>query len=120
MIKHWIETSEIIYYKRYVDDIVIIFNHNKITEDSNTKHINNIHKFLEFKQTEEEHNTINYLDLHIHRNDNSIELGIYRKPTQLDITIHFISSHPLQHKLAAYSLYIYRLLSTPITELAKQ
>jgi hypothetical protein len=62
--------------------------------------MNNLHKYVEFRQTEE-HNTINYLDLRIHRNDNNIQIGIYRKPTQSDTTIHFTSNHPLQHILAA-------------------
>jgi hypothetical protein len=119
-IKHWIETEEIIYYKTYVDDIFIIFNRNKIIEDSITKRMKNLHKFLEFKQTVEEHNTINHLDRHIHRNNNNIQLGIYRKPIQSDTNIHFASKHPLQHQLAAYSFYIHRLLPTPITESAKQ
>ena len=61
----------------------------------------------------------NNLDLHIHRND-SIQLGIYRKHTQSDTTIYFTSNHPLQQKLAAYNFYINRLLSTPITDQAKQ
>ena len=49
-IKHWMETNELIYYKRYVDDI-IIFDKSKITEDLITQHKNSLHKFLEFKQT---------------------------------------------------------------------
>ena len=81
--------------------------------------MNNIHKHLEFKLTEEENKIINYLYLYICRNNN-IQLGIYRKPTQTDNTIHFTSNHPLQHKLAAYIFYINRLLSTPITEQARQ
>ena len=56
-----------------MDDIIIIFNQNKITENSITKHMNNLHKYMEFKQTEEEHNAINYLDLHIQRNNNNIQ-----------------------------------------------
>jgi hypothetical protein len=57
--------------------------------------MNNIYKHLEFKQTEEGNKTINYLHIHIHRNNN-IQPGIYRKPTQSDTTIHFTSNHPLQ------------------------
>ena len=68
IITHWIETNEIIYYKRYVDYIIIIFNQNKIKEESITRYMNNIHKHLEFKLTEEENKTINYSDLYIHRN----------------------------------------------------
>ena len=46
--------------------------------------MNNIHKHLEFKVTEEENKTINYLDLAIHRNNSNFQLGIYKKPAQTD------------------------------------
>jgi hypothetical protein len=53
-IRHWMENGEILYYIRYVDDILIIFDPNKTNEDSITNYMNNIHKYLEFKLTEEE------------------------------------------------------------------
>ena len=40
--------------------------------------MNNIHKYLEFKLTEEENNNITYLDLSSHRNNNDLQLGIHR------------------------------------------
>ena len=58
--------------------------------------MNNVDKHLEFKMSTEEHNITNYLDLSINRNTNNIELCIYRKPTYIDITIHFSSKHPRQ------------------------
>ena len=58
-VKHWMETNEIVYYKRYFVDITIIFNQYKTTEHTITKYMNNVHKHLEFKTTEEENNTIN-------------------------------------------------------------
>jgi hypothetical protein len=82
--------------------------------------MNNTDKHLEFKLPEEENNTIYYLDLSIHRNTNSIEIGIYRKTTHTDITIQFSSNHPLEHKLAAFNLYTNRMLTLPITKQAKQ
>lgn len=36
IIKLWMEIGEIIYYRRYVDGIIIIFDQNKINEDSIT------------------------------------------------------------------------------------
>jgi hypothetical protein len=121
MIKHWMETDEITYYRRYVDDI-IIFDQNIINEDVITNYMNNIHKHLEFKLTAEGNISISYLDLSIHRsnNNNHLHMGIYRKPTQTDTAVHFTSNHPLEHKLAAYKLYINRMLSTPITDQARQ
>jgi len=57
--------------------------------------MNFIHKYLEFKLTKEGKN-ITYLDLFIHRNNNDLHLGIHRKPTQTDTTIHFASNTLLE------------------------
>lgn len=46
MVKHWMEMHEIIHYRRYVDDITIIFNQNKINGDLITSYMNNTHKHL--------------------------------------------------------------------------
>jgi len=54
--------------------------------------MNNIHKYLEFKLTDEESNNIASLDLSIHRNNNDLHLDIHKKPTQTDTTIHFTST----------------------------
>jgi len=104
----------------YVDDISIIFDQNKADGKTILTQINNRDKHLEFKLLEEENNTINYLDLSIHRNTNSIDLGIYRKPTHTDIIIQFSSNHPYKHKLATFKVYANRLLVLPITKQAKQ
>jgi len=104
IVKHRKESSEIAYKRRYVDDIIIISDQNKIKEYSFTNYMNSMHKYLEFKLTEEENQNISYLYLSIHRKNN-LQLGIYRKPTQTDTTIHFTSDHPLEHKVAAYNFY---------------
>jgi hypothetical protein len=59
------------------------------------------------------HNRINNLDLAIYRNNSSIELGIYRKPTSTDTTIHVKSNHPYEHKIAAFNYYINRMSNSP-------
>ena len=117
--KHWLESEEITYYRRYVDDILIIYNINHTNEQKISQYINNIHKNLHFKPTNEEHNTISYLDLLIHRNDNNLDLSIYRKPTSTDICIHYLSNHPNKHKTAAFRYYIHRMQTLPITSVAK-
>ena len=45
-IRHWMENGEISYYRRHVDDIVIIFDQNKINEELITNYMNNIHTYL--------------------------------------------------------------------------
>jgi hypothetical protein len=101
-IKQWLENKETIYCKRYVDDILIIFDQNKTDGKRVMTHMNNKDKHLEFKLSEEE-NIINYPDLSIHRNTNNIDIGIYRKPIHTDVIIQFPSNHPLKHKIPAFN-----------------
>ena len=83
-VRHWIESKEIIYYKKCVDDIIIIFNHNKTNETAITSIMKNINEPLEFKATMEVNKSINYLDLTISKNINNMELSLYRnQPTQI-------------------------------------
>jgi hypothetical protein len=118
-LKHWLETQEICYYRRYVDDILIIYDRTKIDVNTIAHHLNNFNKDLTFIPTLEENNSINYLNLTIHRTTHNLQLGIYRKPTHTDTTIHFASTCPLQHKLAAYRFYINRMLTLSITNTEK-
>jgi hypothetical protein len=60
------------------------------------------------------------LDISFHRKNSHLHVGIHRKPTQTDTTIHFTSINPLEHKPAAYNFYINRMIALPITEKAKQ
>jgi hypothetical protein len=115
-VKQWLDNKHILYYKRYVDDILIIYDSNKINEHEIINQANNLDKHLQFKLNAEENNSITYLDLMIYKTSNSLELGIFRKPTSTDITIHFKSNHPLEHKLAAFNYYINRMLTLPITK----
>jgi hypothetical protein len=119
IVKHWLETKEIIYYRRYVDDILLMFDQQRTDIHTINSHMNNLRPDLDFTPTFEEQNTIKYLDLVIHRGAHHLQLEIYRKPTQTDTTMHFSSIHPLNQKLAAYSLYIDRMLTLPITHQAR-
>jgi len=87
-IRHWLENGEISYYRRYVDDIIIIFDQNKMNKELIINCMINIHKYLEFKLAEKKSNNITYLDFSSHRNNNDLLLGIHRKPKQTDTTKH--------------------------------
>jgi hypothetical protein len=119
-VKQWLDSKQILYYKRYVDDILIIYNQNKTNEQDISNHANNIDKHLQFKLSTEENNLINYIDFSIYRNNSNIELGIHRNPTSTDTTIHFSSNHPYEHKVAAFNYYVNRMLTLPITKQSKQ
>jgi hypothetical protein len=120
LIKHWLETQEILYYKRYVDDILIIYDSAKLNPDQVTDSFNHYNPDLHFTSTHETNNCINYLDLTITRAAHSLQLGIYRKPTNTDTTINYNSTHPIQHKLAAYRYYISRMVTLPISHTEKE
>ena len=115
-IKHLLEKQTIIFYNTYVDNIFIIYDSNNITINEIQQQTKRIHKNLEFKLTTENNNDIEYLDLLITRLQRKIDMDIFRKPTTRDITIHSTSNHPLEHKLAAYRYYLYRLNTFPLTE----
>ena len=79
-IKQFLEAKSIIFYVRYVDDILIIFDKTKISSQNINTHIN---------PTYEEHSSIYFLDLIIRRQYKKLEIDIYRKPTTTDTTIKF-------------------------------
>jgi hypothetical protein len=60
------------------------------------------------------------LDLTINRNINKFEINTFRKPTNADITIQHTSNHPRDHKLAAFTYYMNRMITLPITEKGKK
>ena len=96
------ESKEIVYYKRYVDDTVIIFDQNGTNERIVIHHINNIDRHLQFKISKEEDSITNYLDLSIHRIKNNVDIVIYRKPTCTGTAIQFSSNHQYERKLATF------------------
>jgi hypothetical protein len=92
-IKHWIEDISIMYYSRYVDDIVIIFNVKHSTEDTILNNMNSIHKSTEFKMTPER-----------------LQLDIFHKSTATSTMIHAQSNH------IAYRYYVQCLQKIPLSE----
>jgi hypothetical protein len=95
-LKHLLEGKKIIYYNRYVDDIFIIYDQNKI------KQFKAQHRELQFTLNEEVNNQIEYLDLKLTNEEGQLEIGMYRKPTMTDVTINNNSCHPREHKMAPY------------------
>jgi len=52
-VKQWLDSRQILYYKRYVDDILIIYNQDKTKEQDILNHAINIDKHLQFKMSTE-------------------------------------------------------------------
>jgi hypothetical protein len=66
---------------------------------------------LNFTQEIEQHITINYLDLTIHKTPTNVKISIYTKPTFTDTIVSYTSNHPTQHKYAAVR-FLYNHLNT--------
>lgn len=108
--------NNIIYWHRYVDDILVLFDGTERQLTQLHNYINTIHHNIKFTMEKESNKTINFLDISIQNKDQQHIFKIYRKPTQTDHTIHNSSNHPYQHKLAAYNHMINRLNNIPMSK----
>jgi hypothetical protein len=113
-IKHLTDTKILSFYTRYVDDILLIYDSTHANQDNILQYINTIHSNIQLSLTLESNIGVNFLDLSITRNPTHFSIGTYRKPTTTDTTINFLSNHPLEHKMAAYSFLIRRMLTLPL------
>jgi len=114
-LKHILESKHIIFYTRYVDDILMIYNTKYTTPETIHQHINKTHPNLQFTPSHEHKNNISFLDLLLIRQPDKIEIDIYRKPTTTDTTINYTSNQPKEHKMAAYRYMTNRMTSLPLT-----
>ena len=100
---------KVINYFRYVDNILIIFDHSQSSFQAILADVNTLHPNLQFTTETEENNAVNYLAMTIHRTPSSWKTAFYRKPTYTDTIIPYTSNHPSQHKYAAFKFLCYRL-----------
>jgi hypothetical protein len=116
LIKHLLDSKSIIFYARYVDDILINYDSSHTNPNEITQYANTIHNNTQVNPTPENAGQINFLDLTITRKTTNLEIDIFRKPTTTNTTINYLSNHPLEQKLAAYRYYIERMYSLPSTK----
>jgi hypothetical protein len=108
--------NKIVFYHRYVDDTIVLFDGTKRQLKMLGSFLNNLHKNLKFTLEEENNKSLNFLDLTISRTADKLQFKIYRKPTTSSQTIHNESHHPQSHKLAAYHSFVSRLLAIPMSD----
>lgn len=104
----------ILYWYRYVDDILLLFDGTDRQLSNMHNYLNKIHPNIKFTIEKEIHKSINFLDLTIFNQNQSHSFKIFRKPTQTNHTIHKSSHHPYQHKIAAYNHMLNRLNTIPM------
>jgi hypothetical protein len=84
--------------------------------DKMQTYLDHIHKNLKLTPTFEDNTQINFLDILITRKKNDLSIDIYRKPTTTDITVNYLSNHPMEQKVAAYHFYINRMIKFPLNK----
>jgi len=115
-IKHLIDSKNLNFYSRYVDDILIVYDSMRITPENILQYTDTIHSSIQLNPTQETNGSICLMGLSITRKATCLEIDIYHKPTVTDTTINFLSNYPLEHKLAAYRSLIRRMLTLPLRE----
>jgi len=108
----------IIVYKRYVDDICLIWGGNEQELAAFLNFINTLHYNINFNLEREVNQCLPFLDLLLCRKEDHISLEVYRKPTATDNVIQFDSLSPGQHKFAAFNSLFYRLFKLPLSNAA--
>ena len=105
---HLTHRHRIIIYFRYADDIFLIFDPNHTNIQTILDDFNTLHPRLLFTADVDRDNTINYLDISIHRTPNNLKTSIH---TFTDTIMPYTSNHPTQHKYAAVKFLFNRLNS---------
>lgn len=107
--------DKITFWNRFVDDTLVIINSANTTMDDMLNIVNTLHPKLNFTAELEVNNALNFLDLTISRNDNTLKYNIFRKATTTSHTISNTSNHPGMHKRASFQHMIHRALTTPLS-----
>lgn len=108
---------KILFYFRYVDDILLLFDGPLTEIHSFLSFMNSLHPAILFTMEIEQNRSINFLDLTIQRTySNSFTFSIFHKPTTTDSIIPYSSNHPPQHKFAFFHSAFHRLLSLPLSQ----
>lgn len=100
------------YWRRYVDDVFVIIKKGEIQDLLNL--LNSQFDSIKFTVEREENRRLPFLDLMLTRNNNRIDISVYRKPTSTDRYITYNSFTSYQHKLAAFNSMTYRLCKLPL------
>ena len=97
----WLDNCPInfrpVYYKRYVDDIFMLFDDAKHVNKF-MRYLNSRHPNIEFSKDEELDGKISFLDISITKNQGKFETSIYRKETFSGVYSNFHSFIPLEYK----------------------
>lgn len=99
-----------IFYRRYIDDIFVMFtsgDHVELFADF----MNKCHPNIKFTFEKEENKIMPFLDFEFSRNGTQIESSVYRKPTFTGVYTHFESLIPIQYKRGLILTLLFRIFN---------
>mgnify|MGYP002831391982 CR=1 FL=1 len=116
IIERHIKNGNIIYYKRYVDDCILIVKRG--SESQILKDMNEFDECLKFTYEDMTENELPYLDTIIYiDNEGTLQLKHYRKPTASNVVGNFRHSiSPLKYKISTLCGEIYRIHYSTTTD----
>lgn len=107
--------NQIKVYRCYVDYTFMLFSQtNRQTE--NVMYMNSMNIKIQFTLEMGNNNSLNFLDLTIHKNNYQFKYNIYRKPTTTKITIHANLYHPNSSKMIALNAFVHKMLTIPLNK----
>jgi hypothetical protein len=98
--RHLAEINEIKFWVRYVDDIFALIPQD-VNIDSVLLKLNILNKSIKFTLEKEDNNKLPFLDVEILRVNNRACFRVYRKPTNSDSYVHWLSGHHKKIKSSA-------------------
>jgi len=107
-------------YFRYNDDILIMHKDDRTNIHNMLQDFNRLIPRIKFTLEKEENNKINFLDITIAKNYDSLSFEIYRKPTTTDVIIPNDSYQPKEHKTAAIRYFHNRTRTHKMTSEAQK
>ena len=108
-------------WKRFIDDIFLIWVHGRTKFQTFLKHLNSFHPTINFEGNTSEY-SVDYLDTTVYLTPNGeIRTNIFNKPTDTGLLLHFKSEHSLNCKISVvFSQCLrYRLLITEDSKFLK-
>jgi hypothetical protein len=88
-IKHLLDSKNIAFYTRYVDDILIIYDKTRLSSHTINTHVNNIRSNIKLNPTYEQYRSIDFLELTITRKHNLKWTYIENRPTRIQLSTFF-------------------------------
>jgi len=107
-------------YFQYGNDILIVYNESSTNTDTLLDCFNNAMPATTFSIEKELDNSINFLDITVHKKARNFSFSIYQKPTTTDTITPNAACHPHEHKYATIHYMVNRMNNYQLSRSSKE